>query len=222
MENTTMYLVMAVFIFGYIVAGSAMHDHGHAAGDKYLKNESVSFVGSLRVRKNGPMPWVGTTGRLCKRSDGTKCQFSSCGLGRLLPKCAIGFARGVKGGRKGLSYTVTRSDDNPTNPALGTLRYAVSLYSASPRGVWITFSHDMKIQLKQMLHVYNRTTIDGRGVRVIITGYSIELNKVQDVILHNLQVSDINSDTVHIFESKMVWVDHLTSFNGQRGLVSAV
>ncbi|GLJ47948.1 hypothetical protein SUGI_1012390 [Cryptomeria japonica] len=174
-----------------------MHDHGHAAGDKFLKNETVSFVGSLRAARNGPMPWVGTTGRLCKRSDDTKCQFSR----------------------------FTRSDDNPNNPnnpAPGTLRYAVSLYSASPRGVSITFSHDMKIQLKEMLHVYNHTTIDGRGVRVIITGYSIELNKVQDVILHNFQVSDINSDTVHIFESKMVWVDHLTSFNGQRVLVSAV
>ncbi|GLJ47969.1 hypothetical protein SUGI_1012840 [Cryptomeria japonica] len=168
------------------------------------------------------MPWVGTGGQVCKGSDGTKCQFSGCGEGHLLPKCAIGFARGVKGGRKGLSYTVTSSDDNPNNPAPGTLYYAVSLYSSNPRGVWITFSHDMTIQLKQKLHVFNQTTIDGRGVKVIVTGTAIALNRVENVIIHNIQISDTRFDTVHIFASRKGWIDHLTCFNGKVGLVSAV
>ncbi|GLJ47950.1 hypothetical protein SUGI_1012430 [Cryptomeria japonica] len=226
MENTAglkMWLALiTIFIVGFVISASAVIDHGHGVGaDIFLRNETISFVGSLLVR-NGPMPWVGTTGRLCRGSDGTKCQFSNCGLGHLLPKCAIGFARGIKGGRKGLSYTVTSSDDNPNNPAPGTLRYAVSLYSASPRGVWITFSHDMTIQLKEMLHVFNHTTIDGRGVRVIITGSSIGLSKVEDIIIHNIQINNTDFGTVHIFESKKVWVDHITSFDGEVGLVSAV
>ncbi|GLJ47967.1 hypothetical protein SUGI_1012820 [Cryptomeria japonica] len=140
---------------------------------------------------------------------------SSCGEGHLLPKCVIGFARGVRGGQRRLSYTVIRSDDNPTNPAPGTLRYAESLYSSNLKGVWITFSHDMTIRLKKMLLVFNHTTIDGRGVKVILTDSAIDLNRVENVILHNIQISDTNFDTGHIFASKNVWIDHLTSFNGK-------
>lgn len=158
----------------------------------------------------------------CRASDGTKCQFSSCGQGNQLMNCAIGFARGVTGGRNGQTYTVTNSDDNPNNPEPGTLRYGVTLASSNSQGVWITFKQDMTITLQKMLLVESHTTIDGRGAKVIITGYGFGLNKVENVIIHNIQISDSNFDTVHIFGSKKVWADHLTCFRGKSGLVSAI
>ncbi|GLJ43822.1 hypothetical protein SUGI_0912420 [Cryptomeria japonica] len=205
-------------LFVVFIAGSTLQHHNVAAADLFMNNNTVSFGESLAVKK-GARPWIKNA---CGTPDGTKCQFSSCGEGHLLPNCAIGFARGVTGGQGGLSYTVTRSDDNPNDPAPGTLRYGVSISSTNPKGVWITFSQGMTIRLQKMLLVFSHTTIDGRGVRVIITGSAIGLNKVQNVIIHNIQVSDSNFDTVHILGSKKVWVDHLTSFGGKLGLVSAV
>ncbi|KAH9320438.1 hypothetical protein KI387_015077 [Taxus chinensis] len=128
------------------------------------------------------------------------------------------------GGANGISYTVTNNEDNPSNPRPGTLRYGVNLASSQRHGVWITFSHDMLIKLKEMLWLKSHTTIDGRGANIIITRKSIVLAKVHDIILHNFQINTVReSDTVHIFSrSRNVWVDHLTSFDAKLGLISVV
>eukprot|EP01018_Ginkgo_biloba_P027194 Gb_27505 [translate_table: standard] len=187
-----------------------------------LKKERILFSQGLTANYNR----FTTTGigKRCGSVDGTKCQFSDCGKGKQLPNCAIGFASGVIGGAKGESYIVTSAEDNPQSPPPGTLRYAVELAASHPKGVWITFSHDMIINLREMLWLKSHTTIDGRGVNVTITGKNIVLARIHNVILHNFQINAIHeSDTVHIFSgTTKVWVDHLTSFDGKLGLVSVV
>ncbi|KAH9318053.1 hypothetical protein KI387_019822 [Taxus chinensis] len=155
---------------------------------------------------------------------GTKCQYSNCGKGKFLSNCATGFAAGVTGGAQGVSYTVSSPQDNPENPAPGTLRYAINLAASNRKGVWITFSHDMVICLKHMLWIKSHTTIDGRGFNVIVTGKSMVLADIHNVILHNFQINGVrDSDAVHIFAgTRTVWVDHLTSFDAKLGLVSVV
>ncbi|KAJ7558449.1 hypothetical protein O6H91_04G039800 [Diphasiastrum complanatum] len=155
--------------------------------------------------------------------DGTTCQFSPCGMGLGLVSCSIGFAQGVVGGLNGQSYTVTSNQDDPANPAPGTLRYASNL-ARGTSGVWITFANDMVIDLQEMLWVQSKTTIDGRGFNVTINHHNLVLSGVSDVIIHNIQINNIRgSDTIHIFAgSTKVWVDHVTSFAGELGLVSVL
>ncbi|KAI5054791.1 hypothetical protein GOP47_0029936 [Adiantum capillus-veneris] len=156
--------------------------------------------------------------------DGSKCQFSACGRDYGLVSCAIGFAKGVVGGLHGLSYLVTSDGDNALNPSPGTLRYATNMARGTNAGVWITFARSMVIVLQDMLWVQSHTTIDGRGVNVTINGRNLVLGGVQNVIIHNIQISNIRgSDTLHIFSgSTKVWVDHITSFNGELGLASVL
>ncbi|RWR76656.1 Pectate lyase/Amb allergen [Cinnamomum micranthum f. kanehirae] len=157
--------------------------------------------------------------------DGTKCQFSPCAQGNRLPICAVGFAAGTTGGAGGPYYTVTRSDDNdPGSPDLGSLRYAVNFAEQNRGGAWIIFKDSMVIRLKEKLWISSNTTIDGRGVNVTIIGKGLVLARVENVILHNLEVvSTGQSDTVHIFDgSHHVWIDHLSSRDGNLGLVTVL
>ncbi|CAM6092863.1 unnamed protein product [Calypogeia fissa] len=156
--------------------------------------------------------------------DGTVCQFSSCALGRNLVSCSIGFAKGVLGGYNGQWYVVTSDQDHPDNPWYGTLRYGCNLARKTQGGVWIAFSRDMKIELKAMLWVHSHTTIDGRGFNITIHSHSVVLSGAKQVILENIQVNSVRGgDTVHIFaDCWKVWVDHVTSFGGDLGLVSVV
>ncbi|KAH7284441.1 hypothetical protein KP509_34G054500 [Ceratopteris richardii] len=165
----------------------------------------------------------GRSGNSKCRRDGTACQFSACGRGKALIRCATGFAYGVTGGAAGPTYRVTRSDDNPIRPYPGSLRYAVGLGGGS-RGVWITFANSMIIVLKSMLWIRSSTTIDGRGVNVTINGRMLVVGGVSNVILHNFQINSVyQSDTIHVFAgSRKIWVDHITSFNAKLGLVSVV
>ncbi|MCO5577686.1 hypothetical protein L7F22_031518 [Adiantum nelumboides] len=96
--------------------------------------------------------------------------------------------------------------------------------AAQSNRVWITFARSMVIALQDMLWVQSHTTIDGRGVNLTINGRNLVLGGVQNVIIHNIQISNIRgSDTLHIFSgSNKVWVDHITSFNGELGLASVL
>ncbi|KAK9161257.1 hypothetical protein Syun_007598 [Stephania yunnanensis] len=158
-------------------------------------------------------------------ADGTKCQYKPCARGNKLPICAIGFAAGVTGGARGSYYVVTRSDDdNVKNPIEGTLRHALEFAGKNKGGAWITFKYSMTIHLKEKLWIASHTTIDGRGVKVTITGKELVLARVENVILHNLEVLSVgDSDAIHVFDgSKRVWIDHLTSRDAVLGLVTVV
>ncbi|ERN03958.1 probable pectate lyase P56 [Amborella trichopoda] len=158
-------------------------------------------------------------------ADGTKCQFS-CGKDRLLPSCAVGFAAGVTGGAAGPTYFVTDSSDDAdyNNPKPGTIRHALRQASQSPWGLWIKFSYSMEIALTQNLFMASNTTIDGRDAYVTITGWTLVVEGVKNVILHNFAVANVpESDTVHILSgSSLIWVDHISSWNSELGLVSVV
>ncbi|XP_043725930.1 putative pectate lyase 2 [Telopea speciosissima] len=153
--------------------------------------------------------------------DGTKCQYSQYVRGKKLQICAYGFARCVTGGAFGPYYTVYNSDDDPKNPAPGTLRFAVNFAGGHEGGAWIIFKKSMVIRLKDKLWIKSNTTIDGRGVVVSIIGQVLALQHVENVILHNFIVSFTgDSDTIHVYEgSHNVWIDHLTSSEAQLGLI---
>lgn len=158
-----------------------------------------------------------------------------------LASCATGFGRNAVGGKNGRIYVVTSArDDNPANPAPGTLRYAVT----RPGPLWITFAYSMDIKLKNELMITSYKTIDGRGVRVrIIGGGGLTLQRVSNVIIHGIAIQDIKAtgparimtstshtgnrgrcdgDAISISSSKNIWVDHCYLSNSADGLIDVI
>nr|PNR32820.1 hypothetical protein PHYPA_024762 [Physcomitrium patens] len=189
-------------------------DYHHVDGSMSHSNESKLLTPSTD----------GDDVKECATINPTNCQFSACGNGRGLTRCAFGYAAGVTGGLKGISYVVTNNEDNHRKPSLGSLRYGVNQGGQANGGVWITFARSFEITLTDLLWIRSGTTIDGRGFNVTITGKCIVLCGVSNVILHNFQVSTVGeSDTVHIYAgSSRIWVDHLTSTDAKLGLVSVL
>ncbi|KAL8100034.1 hypothetical protein AgCh_032333 [Apium graveolens] len=158
-----------------------------------------------------------------------------------LADCGIGFGRDAIGGRNGRFYVVTDpGNDDPINPRPGTLRHAV----IQTEPLWIIFSRDMVITLKQELIMNSYKTIDGRGVNVhIANGACITIQFISHVIIHGLHIHDCkptgnamvrsspshfgwrtmaDGDAVSIFGSSHIWVDHNSLSNCADGLVDAV
>ncbi|WOH10478.1 hypothetical protein DCAR_0729947 [Daucus carota subsp. sativus] len=158
-----------------------------------------------------------------------------------LADCALGFGRNTTGGKGGKIYVVTDpSDTDMINPKPGTLRHAV--IQAEP--LWIIFKHGMIIRLNEELIMTSNKTIDGRGAQVhICSGAGLTIQFVQNVIVHNLHIHDIKAanggmirssvdhyglrsrsdgDGISIFGSSHVWIDHISMFNCQDGLIDVV
>ncbi|CAL0309095.1 unnamed protein product [Lupinus luteus] len=143
-----------------------------------------------------------------------------------LADCAIGFGKNAIGGKFGAIYEVTDSSDNPTNPKPGTLRYG----AIQTKPLWIIFSKNMVIHLKNELMVNSYKTIDGRGVTVEISnGPCITIQDVSHVIVHGISIHDCtrgsagmvrssvnhvgyregsDGDAISVFASSNVWIDH--------------
>ena len=68
---------------------------------------------------------------------------------------------------------MTNDEDDPKNPSMGSLRHGVNLGGSTTGGVWITFSQNLVIVLQDMLWLKSKTTIDGRGYNVTITGWKM-------------------------------------------------
>nr|XP_043627187.1 probable pectate lyase 5 [Erigeron canadensis] len=157
-----------------------------------------------------------------------------------LAGCGIGFGRLAFGGKGGQYYTVTSSsDDDPVNPIPGTLRHA----ALQTEPLWIVFASNMLIKLKHELLVNSYKTLDGRGVKVEITGGGcITVQNVTNVIIHNIRVydcvpagnADIRSsptqvgrrglsdgDAISIKGSTNIWVDHCSLAHCTDGLIDA-
>ncbi|ONK80857.1 uncharacterized protein A4U43_C01F22540 [Asparagus officinalis] len=159
-----------------------------------------------------------------------------------LANCAKGFGRkAYGGGKKSEIYVVTdSSDEDMENPKPGTLRWGV----IQEKPLWIIFSSDMTIVLKQELIVTSWKTIDGRGARVEIAhGAGITIQFVSNVIIHGLHIHHIQSenggiirdsviheglrtqsdgDGITIFGASNVWIDHMTMSHGADGLVDVI
>ena len=158
-----------------------------------------------------------------------------------LANCVKGFGRKTTGGKKGPYYTVTDPSDNDlVDPKPGTLRYAV----LRPGPLWIIFGKSMKIKLKGELTVTSDKTIDGRGAQVEIAGGAgITIQFANNVIIHNLKIHDIHpasggmirdtdnhvgirgsddGDGINVFASTNIWLDHLSMWNCNDGLIDIV
>ncbi|CAL9163949.1 unnamed protein product [Musa hybrid cultivar] len=158
-----------------------------------------------------------------------------------LADCGIGFGRDAMGGKGGPIYVVTDpSDQDPVNPALGTLRYGV--IQEGP--LWIIFAGDMTIHLNEELLVNSFKTIDGRGAVVHIAGGAcITLQYVSNVIIHNVHVhhcvpageANVRSSPTHygwrtrsdgdgisIYSGRKIWVDHCELSSCTDGLIDAI
>lgn len=158
-----------------------------------------------------------------------------------LAECAIGFGRDAVGGKNGEFYIVTdSSDDDAVTPKPGTLRHAV--IQAEP--LWIIFSHDMTIVLKEELIMNSYKTIDGRGHDVhIANGPCITIQYVSNVIIHGIHVHDCkpggnamvrsspthygwrtisDGDGISLFGARDVWVDHVSLARCTDGLLDAI
>lgn len=158
-----------------------------------------------------------------------------------LADCGIGFGQYALGGKGGQIYEVTDSSDHdPVNPEPGTLRYAV--IQVEP--LWIVFSGNMLIRLKQELIFNSFKTVDGRGANVhIVGGGCLTLQYVSNVIIHNIHIhhcvqsgnTNVRSSPTHygyrtksdgdgisIFGARDIWIDHCTLSHCTDGLIDAV
>ncbi|XP_010267234.1 PREDICTED: probable pectate lyase 5 [Nelumbo nucifera] len=158
-----------------------------------------------------------------------------------LADCGIGFGRDALGGKGGQIYVVTDSSDrDPVNPTPGTLRYAV----IQNEPLWIVFSGNMMIRLKQELIVNSFKTIDGRGANVhIVGGGCITIQYVSNIIIHNIHIhhcvpsgeANVRSSPTHygwrtksdgdgisIFGSRKIWIDHCSLSYCTDGLIDAI
>ncbi|KAL8141992.1 hypothetical protein V2J09_015024 [Rumex salicifolius] len=158
-----------------------------------------------------------------------------------LADCAIGFGKNAIGGKNGRIYVVTDSSDNDAvNPKPGTLRHAV----IQDDPLWIIFSRDMVIKLKEELIMNSFKTIDGRGASVHIAGGPcITVQFVTNIIIHGVHIHDCkqggnamvrssphhygwrtvsDGDGVSLFGASHVWVDHCSLSNCKDGLVDAI
>ncbi|KAL9669299.1 hypothetical protein QQ045_006843 [Rhodiola kirilowii] len=159
---------------------------------------------------------------------------------KALANCAVGFGKDAIGGRNGRIYVVTNNQDDPVNPKPGMLRYGV----IQTEPLWIVFAKSMVITLKNELMVNSYKTIDGRGAKVEIAyGPCITIQHVSHVIVHGLSIHDCkpgtatlvrdspthvgrrggsDGDSISIFDSSHVWVDHCFFARGPDGLVDVV
>lgn len=174
--------------------------------------------------------------------------FGSCGTGnpvddcwrsdprwadnrRRLADCGIGFGRNAIGGKNGPTYVVTDpSDDDPSSPAPGTLRYG--LIQDGP--LWIVFAHDMTIRPKHELVVGSHKTVDGRGAQVVVGegGACFAVDGASNVIIHGVTIrgcrpkprgprgrSESDGDGVSVCEARDVWIDRCSFEDCADGLV---
>ncbi|XP_076897555.1 putative pectate lyase P59 [Bidens hawaiensis] len=158
-----------------------------------------------------------------------------------LADCAMGFGHEARGGKMGRIYVVTDSSDrNVINPKPGTLRHAILL----PEPLWIIFSRNMIISLRQELIFTSDKTIDGRGFDIHVAGGSgFMLQFVHNVIIHGLHMYDIaegsggmirskhdhvgmrgrsDGDAICVFKSSQVWIDHCSFANSYDGLIDII
>ncbi|KAL7086097.1 hypothetical protein ACP275_14G318600 [Erythranthe tilingii] len=158
-----------------------------------------------------------------------------------LADCGLGFGYKAKGGKGGRIYVVNDSSDGDmVNPIPGTLRHAV----IQTEPLWIIFSRSMVIRLSQELIMQSDKTIDGRGVRVHITGGAgITVQFVKNIIIHGLLIHDIvpgdggmirdsvdhygfrtrsDGDGISIYGAQDIWIDHVSMTNCSDGLIDAI
>lgn len=264
------FLLLLLLLVGFYAAGVQSNDGSDTRTvekEQLLSSENSTMAVSLeeveeKLSKHAvddPEEVVAMVAESIRNStERRKLGYFSCGTGnpiddcwrcdpnwqknrKRLADCGIGFGRNAIGGRDGRYYVVTDNrDDDPVNPRPGTIRHAV----IQEEPLWIVFSRDMVIQLKQELIMNSFKTIDARGYNVhIANGACLTIQFVTNIIIHGLHIHDckptgnamVRSSTTHfgwrtmadgdaisIFGSSHVWVDHNSLSHCADGLVDAV
>jgi pectate lyase len=80
-------------------------------------------------------------------------------------------------------------------------------------GVWVRFAASGEYAVTDYVNVPSYTTIDGRGVEVVFTGYGFRIADVRHVVIHNIEVARPSHSEEAITirdEAQFVWIDHVT------------
>ncbi|CAF2047597.1 hypothetical protein HID58_035432 [Brassica napus] len=238
--STTIFL-LCLFFFTLLQATNLTLPHQHPSPDSVALHVLSSINASLSRRQLSS-----SSSSTCRTGnpidDCWRCTSSDWSSNRQrLADCSIGFGRGTLGGKNGKIYVVTdSSDNNPSNPTPGTLRYAV----IQEEPLWIVFSSNMLIRLRHELIINSYKTIDGRGSAVHITGNGcLTVQYVQHVIIHNVHIYDCkpsggavvaatptksgrrgrsDGDGISIFGAQKIWIDHCSMSHCTDGLIDAV
>ncbi len=112
---------------------------------------------------------------------------------------AMGFGEAARGGKN--RYVVTTLKDGGP----GSLRHA-----CRQPGRHIVFDVDGKIRQKQVLDVPNRTYLDCRGRNIQIVGEGVRVKDRRDVVIRNVEITDVRDDCLWIAGSEHVWIDHVS------------
>lgn len=188
----------------------------------------VNASGNISVRRQ---PGCGTGNPV---DDCWRCDPCWADNRQRLADCAIGFGRNAIGGKGGRTYVVTDpGDEDPANPAPGTLRYGL----VQDEPLWIIFACDMTIRPKRELVVSSHKTVDGRGARVVVGegGACFTVRNRSNVIIHGITIRGCrpapksaktghlsDGDGVSLFGARDVWVDRCTLEACADGLIDVI
>lgn len=130
---------------------------------------------------------------------------------------AEGFGAAATGGAGGEVYWVTTLADNGP----GSLRSGAE----DTRPLWIRFAVSGEIVMGPPLRVASHKTIDGRGADVTLSGHSLELDGVENVIITNLRFGEARRgagrDVITMIRGAHdLWVNHCTFTDSPDELVS--
>ncbi|KAK9124132.1 hypothetical protein Sjap_013734 [Stephania japonica] len=234
------YYFLTSLCFAITRATHLPHQHPHPDSVALdLERKVNASISTSRGRMLGEQSAACATGNPI--DDCWRCDPNWANNRQRLADCGIGFGQDALGGKNGQIYIVTDSSDpDPVNPTPGTLRYGV--IQSDP--LWITFSNNMLIHLKEELIVNSYKTIDGRGANVhIVGGGCITLQYVSNVIIHNIHIhhcvpspqANVRSSPTHyglrtksdgdgisIFGASKIWIDHCSLSYCRDGLIDAV
>ncbi|KAF7083799.1 hypothetical protein CFC21_087550 [Triticum aestivum] len=191
----------------------------------------VNASGNISVRRQRTPEQCGTGNQV---DDCWRCDPGWADNRQRLADCVIGFGRNAIGGKGGRTYVVTDpGDEDPANPAPGTLRYGL----VQDEPLWIIFACNMTIRPQREFVVSSHKTVDGRGASVVVGegGACFTVRNQSNVIIHGITIRGCrpapksaktghlsDGDGVSIFGARDVWVDHCTLEDCADGLVDVI
>ncbi|MEM6891351.1 MAG: polysaccharide lyase family 1 protein [Pseudomonadota bacterium] len=123
---------------------------------------------------------------------------------------AVGFGANASGGRGGQICRVTSLDDTGD----GTLRDC-----ATRGGTWVVFDVSGEIVLETLIEIASNSTIDGRGADITITEHGLSTSVTENIIIHNVKISDVEGDGITVFKAKNIWISHVTVGDATDGAI---
>ncbi len=123
-----------------------------------------------------------------------------------------GFAEKTTGGQKEYLCIVTNLNDS----GKGTLRKCLETHTPT----WTIFNISGSIKLKSPIEPGSNKTIDGRGEKIIIEKYGINIINRENIIIKNIIFQNGYDDAIKIdLNSKNIWVSHCTLSDFTDGLI---